>query len=423
MKTKSTSVILKRSILFILLLLYFLLIYSQPKYDFRNKTLVSGTSNQVGAVYRFNNVASGVDAFVTIIDITGGITLNDIDGSSGFAEALQPVINIPAKSSGYAEFRINFLVGGTNTPMVQAEVPMTPIDVDGQVYSGDSLFEYDMVQYNFPSAYFDYNFSGTELSISFPSGWVQGDNIAAIDYPGIDTTAKQVMFTVVNGNISDVIFRVGGTNNSTSSRQRLRSVYFQTFYYPNSILLDGTSLQSFQGNQNTSSVDLVWKLYKNHCLKSISLEKSSSGKDFTTIAEFWPGTDGESITDFSFSDRENISGVAYYRLRLVRVTGKVEYSNVLSFKSNTSLSGNFLKIYPTLVKNNQFTAMIQSDGKQQGLIEMLDYSGRVVYKKMLLLENGINNILINNMGSSLKGTFIVRAVLDNKIYTGHVLAK
>jgi hypothetical protein len=78
----------------------------------------------------------------------------------------------------------------------------------------------------------------SELNITFTSAnWVDGVNKTGIDYPGIDTTAKQVMFTVVNFSTSTLVVRTGADNTSGgTSQQRLRSLYFQKFSYPSSVL-------------------------------------------------------------------------------------------------------------------------------------------------------------------------------------------
>ena len=125
--------------------------------------MISGTDRQVDAVYRFPNVCTGTDALVTITAITGGLILDDLDGtSSGFAEAFQPVITTPANSKGYVEFSIVFVTAGTSIPVVQMEVPITPIDVDGQT---NSIYEFDNI-YRYASSYVDYSMLGGELQVS-----------------------------------------------------------------------------------------------------------------------------------------------------------------------------------------------------------------------------------------------------------------
>lgn len=46
-----------------------------PIFSFSSYSLESGTALSNGAVYRFSNVTSGVDALVTISAVTSGITL------------------------------------------------------------------------------------------------------------------------------------------------------------------------------------------------------------------------------------------------------------------------------------------------------------------------------------------------------------
>lgn len=282
MKTNCTLIKVALFSLFILILHTSVL--AQTKYDFRNSSKISGTDRQVGALYRFPNVRAGVDALVTITAITGGLTINTLDAtSSGFAEAFQPTITLPAHSKGYAEFSIVFVTNGTSTPLTQSEIPVTPIDVDGQ--SGQ-VYEYDEI-FRSSSSYVDYNLLGNELNISYPStNKVVGTNTAGIDYPSIDTTAKQVMFTVVNANTTTLVIRTGADNRSNSSQQRLRSLYFQKFNYPNSILamLDNPGQQSGASASNAHKVKVYPSVFQNNINVNINAEKS--GKAIIRIIDY-----------------------------------------------------------------------------------------------------------------------------------------
>src|SRR5688572_27588078 len=100
---------------------------SQPDYTFRNPSRISGTPNQVDAKYRFSRVKPGVDVIVTITEIKD-IELTELDGGDGYDEAFQPVIQVPRKTEGYVEFRMDFVNQGTSTLRSQSEVPLTAID-------------------------------------------------------------------------------------------------------------------------------------------------------------------------------------------------------------------------------------------------------------------------------------------------------
>ena len=116
---------------------------AQPDYVFTGGILESGTDLQIGAVYRFKEVKPGIDGLITITDMTGGMTLAQIDGPSGFDEAFQPYINCAPLSKGYVEFQLDFVLAGTNTPAIMDEVPLTAIDIDGWVFPDEKLFEFD----------------------------------------------------------------------------------------------------------------------------------------------------------------------------------------------------------------------------------------------------------------------------------------
>jgi hypothetical protein len=226
----------------------------------------------VGAQYRFSNVSTGTDALVTITAITGGLTLNTLDAtSSGFAEALQPTITIPAHSSGYVEFTIVFVTAGTTTPVTQTEIPITPIDVDGET---NIVYEFDQI--NIPgSGYVDYDLTGNAVKISYPSAtWVQGINTSGITYNGIDTAAKSVMFSVVNANVNTIIVRTGANNVSGQSQQRLRSLYFQKFHYPNSFLSYNPVLPNRSATPDDQPIKIFPSIFKNAFTVKIKADKA-----------------------------------------------------------------------------------------------------------------------------------------------------
>ena len=101
-----------------------------PLFNFNIQTLEQGSPGQVGAIYRFSNVASGVDAKVRIIDINNA-TLDDIDENN--------LSNSPANFSpfftaqsggGYIDWEISFVQTGTNNP-VKRNFALTGLDIDG----------------------------------------------------------------------------------------------------------------------------------------------------------------------------------------------------------------------------------------------------------------------------------------------------
>src|SRR6185295_13458655 len=135
MKMNGTQNLIMKMLMLVMLVCSSAVLKAQPDYDFTTSIQVSGSGNpsnvMVGDVYRFLNVKPGVDALVTITDITGGITVSALDAGSGYPEALQPTLEVPPFTSGYLEMYFEFIDHTTDLPLTMAEVPVTCIDVDG----------------------------------------------------------------------------------------------------------------------------------------------------------------------------------------------------------------------------------------------------------------------------------------------------
>lgn len=85
--------------------------------------LVSGTANTVGAVYRFSNVTTGMDALVTVtqLSVTGSATLLQ----TGLSAALT------SNSNASVEYRVDLVQAGTSTPATPIDLLVFSFDIDG----------------------------------------------------------------------------------------------------------------------------------------------------------------------------------------------------------------------------------------------------------------------------------------------------
>src|SRR5512141_691470 len=96
----------RTSCLFILLSLLPSILRAQtsqpiPELVFQNPTLISGTAGQDGAIYKFANVASGIDATIKIVGrSSNSVVLSTIDSTGiGWSKAFQPVVGIKGSVS------------------------------------------------------------------------------------------------------------------------------------------------------------------------------------------------------------------------------------------------------------------------------------------------------------------------------------
>ena len=152
---------------------------------FTNPVLISGSNNQVGAVYRFSNVFADspnpIDALVRVVAFNNGASLLNIDVTSeGVAENFQPRINSTNNGDQSVEFEITFVSGGGNYgDEVEISFFGTPFDIDG-----DSQRTREYAELSLPDAY--YQSQNTQISIEQKVGSVRGTAINPTTAPGGD---------------------------------------------------------------------------------------------------------------------------------------------------------------------------------------------------------------------------------------------
>lgn len=403
MKTTVTPNCVKSLVMGLCLLLS-LAGYAQPDYIFRNGTLISGTDRQEGAKYRFRNIKPGTDGIITIKDIDK-ITLAEIDGGSGFDEAFQPVINVPRKTKGYVEFQLDFVIANTNTPRLMVEVPLTAIDIDGYTYPDEKVYEFDEFKTS-PVYVILYDFIGSSLDINITGGWVRAMNKSAKDYPGVDTVQHDVMFTMMHAAVTSVTFRVGADNKSRTDVERLRSVYFKKFLLANpGAILSQSPVLNFNGKKEKNSVSLNWKFATSNGVAQYELERSLDGAAYTTVSgKTFNGVDVPELD--SYTDVVAGSKTYAYRLKVLSLSGKVTYSQVIYFKDGNEVSVNQMNIYPNVIQNGA-SVQVNSDVAMKTTAQVVDYSGKIVYKTAVQLNKGTNSFYLDITGKLAKGNYLL----------------
>lgn len=410
MKTNGTLITGKLWLFAFVLLLLADSLQAQSGADFRfiSSSLLSGTDRQAGAVYLFPGVRTGIDCRVSIVTITAGTSVQTFDDNSagaGYVEAFQPKIQVNGRTRGYAEFNFRFVKAGTNTDTVMNEIPATSIDVDGNSSGPDSMLEFD--EYILPATYLvDYDMLAGQLTFNLTPGSILGRHRAAIEYTGIDTAGRSVMFTVVYPHNSTFTVRIGVDNNRPGSTTRQRSVYFKRFVYPNSFL-PVKDLRAFAGVLQHSGVRLNWSMNRGHNVIATDVEKSINGTNFSRMSTVPMANELNS----SYVEN-NVSGNVYYRLRMTDATGKTSYSEVLLIKANNAQTG--FKVYPSVIEDHT-TITFNAANAGAANLTIVDNSGRIVKKQSVPVQQGYNSTMVNGLGQVPAGQYV--AVLHGAGYS------
>jgi hypothetical protein len=217
-----------------------------------------------GAVYIFSNVAVGIDALVTIQGRSNPlVTLSTPDfpgpeqdklNGTGYDNAWQPRVryangNAPANSAWWMEFKVSFVKHGRASQSVFVnQFFVSGLGIDGD---GHNLHEF---QTFYKMQYFTLG-ENTNMVSSSSKGCLSDPKMNGKrfdgpikNYPGIATSASDVMVSNFYSNTNSLVVRVGAVTDSggSSASDRMYSLWFKslTFDVPESTPLPQTLIAS-----------------------------------------------------------------------------------------------------------------------------------------------------------------------------------
>jgi hypothetical protein len=441
---------------------------SGPQLIFNNPVLVNGTANSQGAVYRFSNVTTGVDAEMKLKKFSrNDIVMATIDNSVlGWDKAFQPEFGLAGvvapNQHWYIDFELTFFKAGTNTKQKMDTVDLTALDVDGD---GNSISEY--VTYDKPNSisYSTFSFltnsptgnvgqifecdadgissalvactncggdginGGDECNNCEGSGLLhddcdhayQGNTGNTVQGPvnnflAIDTSATQVMALYQFLNKSKIKFRYGAKSSvleSNGSGIRLNSTWFREFSLaPVSPL--PVKLTSFTAMLNNNKVDLKWATASEINASHFMVEKSTDGVNFSEAGMVFATGNAADKADYSLSDNVNMNqaGVIYYRLRSVDIDGKNELSATRIIRIGKQADKNIsILTYPNPVSNEIRITIPANWQNKKVLYEIFNAAGRTT--KRIETANSSQTETIN-VSSMATGFYIVRVNFEGQ---------
>lgn len=385
---------------------------------FKNPSLKSGTAGQNGAVYRFPLVTSNVDALVTINGRSNGLVkLVNIDMSNvGHDKAFQPQVtyNNNTTPSGvsdwWMEFKISFVKTGTEIPVAVTAFDITAIDIDG---NGDRLYEW-VTFYDLKTSTFELN---TLLSAQTIMDYVLG-LLTAVgkkfvgperNFVDVDTSATRVMASTHYENKNNFTMRVGGHSvGQQGAADRMYSFWFKTFNFeaPVSSTLP-VKLSAFNAKKNDTKVQLDWTTSMEKNVSHFVVQRSVDGSEYTDIGMIFTDGDSDAGRNYQFADNvKNFSKqTLYYRLKMVDLDAKFEYSPVRVIMMGSQKETLTVLAYPNPVVDNLRITLPGSWQDNKVTIELVNTNGQMVKR---LTNNRAGQTETVDMRDLAVGLYVVR---------------
>jgi len=407
----------KIAFLFVLLSLSFISIAQEKELKFTNAKLEYGKAGADGAIYRFPQVMTDVDALVRITGRSSNkVKLENIDiTNTGHQKAFQPQISynngdVNKGTDWWMEFEISFVAKGKSTPVTVGDFDVTALDIDG--YS-NRLNEY-VSFYNPKSFKLEANslltvtnLTQNVLGLLMPVKRFDGPKT---DYPQIDTSATALMVTNRYENVNSFRIRAGGYASSNSSNaERMYSMYFKTFTYenPTEFMLP-LVLNYFNASLTSKNVALHWETGMEKELSHFVIERSSDGVVYKEAGIVFAGGNSSVKLQYNFTDiltGVNQQGTLYYRLRMVDGDRKYQYSPVRIIKTNESFAGVQMVAYPNPVVNEVRITIPQSWQNKPVQYEVYNTNGQMVKQVVNKSASQTESINVEQLGA---GVYVLR---------------
>jgi len=376
--------------------------------------LIAGTDRQVGAQYRYEGVAPGIDIIFKIDSLKGGATIYKIDDNSlgfGFKEGFQPRIKSGSiVGLSYAVFTFSYRITGTSTNHTLNTFSLTGLDIDGDW----DLKEFDEIGMGAGATA---SYIGSNPSILFSEeqpGTFRGINIDGQSMGGIDTSAKQYMFSVTNANVSSFTLKMGMQTTNPSSETRMYSIYMKGFMYPELSTLP-VKMESFTAvlDKGKEKVNLQWKTASEINVSHFVVEKSVNGVDYKEIGIVFANGNSSDLKQYQFED--NVSNdhdaILYYRLRTVDNDEKYMYSQVrligLTGKQNTVS----ITSYPNPVTSELRITIPNNWQNKKVVYELFQANGQEVKRTENANSGQTETLDVSNL---MTGFYVVRATCNGE---------
>lgn len=387
------------------------------KLEFKNPALVSGTAGKDNAVYKFPKAGGELDAFVKIKGRSSSLVqLINIDlVTAGFDKAWQPQVgynNNTINSAGewWMDFEISFADAKNGASVSVDTFNLSAIDIDG---NGDKIREF-VSFYNLKSYTLEKNsiLSITNILGTLLNGLtgVVGKRFdgPTMNYANIDTSGTSVMVTANYQNIQTFTVRVGAVaSGANSATERMYSMYFQSFKYtqPSNSTLP-VRLTAFDTKLDNNNVDLTWKTAEELNFSHFIIERSTDGANYKEIAMVFADAK-ESGSEYEYHDvvGNHLSGLIYYRLKMVDRDGTAKYSKVRIVKFGDKNSMVNVTAYPNPTTNELRITIPSSWQNRTVTYEMISLNGVIVKQQVNQHASQTETIEVSSLQA---GNYMVR---------------
>jgi fimbrial isopeptide formation D2 family protein len=180
------------------------------------------------------------------------------------------------------------------------------------------------------------------------------------------------------------------------------------------------TLLRFDGKwTDTREVLLNWNVTNETSVSGYLVDRSDNGYTFSYIGRVSALNNG-SITGYSFTDKQPLDNISYYRLRIVDVDGKTSYSPVIKLNKSLPGSGTGMQVYPSPAVGKVYITLL-NETSGPGILKIVDAFGKQVYYKPMAYIGSNGFELPFDFKNQPGGLYYIQVQRGDHTYRGTVI--
>lgn len=170
-------------------------------------------------------------------------------------------------------------------------------------------------------------------------------------------------------------------------------------------------LLSFDGSCNDNVITLNWKTATEHNSQYFEIQKSRDGDNWSLLTTVESAGNSTQELSYETEDHKAIDGNNYYKLIQYDIDGQFEEYGPINVICNGNSKGYF-SIFPN-PSTGDFQVILNNKRLiGDGILEIKDSKGSVVYTQEVKISQGINLINVSNINLT-SGIYYVSVITDN----------
>jgi len=318
---------------------------------------------------------------------TSGNSISNATGYSGWRSLVDNSGNLIANVKDQSGLSSGFSVNVTKNT--------GPVRADGSLYYLDRNYKINLTSGT--STNFDVQFFFTDAELAALQAVDPNATLANLNATRQTGTTCQANFAVANGT-STLLAQTGNGAANGADWITVNTPGFSNFYIMGGTVPLNIELKNISAINDGPRNRVDWTTGNEQKGDYFEVERSADGHNFTKVGEVIANGKASS---YSFWDQTPVTGVNYYRLKLMTASGASSYSKVVT--ATVSEAGSFnVEVYPNPV-SDQLTVSVYGQQGTNPSVSICDVTGKV----LRVVELSGSSVSIN-MGSMAQGMYLIK---------------